>query len=109
MLLQAGTTAQAAAKDDTYKVVDLFAALFVCESHIVVCCHNAFASPCTNFAAQIGLIAFAHGALCTECLHATASAQSALVSQKHIPSRTCQASSSKTTMALMADACYEAR
>ena len=48
---------------------NLLAALLVRKARFAISCHDAFSCPRTDFAAKIGLVAFAHATLSTESLH----------------------------------------
>lgn len=52
-------------------MVDLLATLLVGETRLVICSHDALASPLTDLAAQIGLAALAHLALSAKGLQMT--------------------------------------
>ena len=53
-----------------HKVVDLLSGLLVLEADSVVSPHDAIACPFAHSSAQVGLVAFAHGTLGAEGLHA---------------------------------------
>ena len=51
-------------------MVDLLPGLLVVEAHAVVSLHDPIPRPLAHRPAQVGLLALAHGALCTVGLHA---------------------------------------